>query len=407
MINKKVLYGLLTYLFFTYFLQLIAYNIGFYNGVWKTGNEFEWLVIDLIFLIIIFLALDLVKLHHVFLKTLKRLKFLTIIITYRRQIIYLTSIVGSLFLFTNLGNYRYDGVAVSEKLTITLALSIILKQFIYLFTFLHFHFKIARKKKFLENNEQFLIVFCQIITLTGVTSAIMLAITLMIFFIQLNRISVIKTLIIVGISPLIFLTGLYVKWSPESLDDFIIGVRKIELRPYLLYLTSRLSITYYSHMFLLDINHNIYNAAQNIQIILESFMFRLNIILQSVSNIERPDIVSINQLNYQQLANFTTNRTSGTSPGILPSFMYIFGNFWGLIFSAFYLNIILNLQLKNASRVISYTLISIVMFQSMYKSPMQILLIIDANFIGFICFLSGIIFINKKDFNYDNKWNNH
>lgn len=407
MLNKKVFNGLLTYLVFTYVLQSIAYNIGFYNGVWKTGNEFEWLVFDLILLIVIFVALDLLKFHNVFLEILKRLQFLTIIITYRRQIIYLTSIVGSLFLFDNLGNYRYDGMAISEKLTTTLALSIILKQFIYLYTFLHFHFKTARKKKFLENNEQFLIVFCQIITLTGVTSAIMLTITLIIFYIQLNRISIIKTLTIVGISPLIFLTGIYIKWSPESLNDFIIGVRKIELRPYLLYLTSRLSITYYSHMFLLDINYNIYNAIQNIQIILESFMFRLNLILQSVWYIERPDIVSINQLNYQQLATFTTNRTSGTSPGILPSFIYIFGKFWGLIFSAFYLNIILNLQLKNASRIISYTLISIVMFQSMYKSPMQILLIIDANFIGFICFLSGIIFINKKDFNYENKWNNH
>lgn len=406
MINKKVLHGLLTYLFFTYFLQLTAYNIGFYNGVWKTGNEFEWLIFDLIFLTIIFIALELLKFHNVFLEILKSLRYLTIIITYRRQIIYLTSIFGSLFLFSNLGNYRYDGVAVSEKLTATLALSIILKQFIYLYTFLHFHFKTTQNKHFLNANEKFLIVFCQVTTLTGVTSALILAVTLLVFFFQFNKISLIKTLAVAGISPLIFLTGMYIKWSPESFNDFILAIRKIEIRPYLLYLTSRLSITYYSHMFLLDLNQNIYNAAENITIILESFIFRLNLIFQSVLKIEKPDIVSINALNYQQLANFTTNETSGTSPGVIPSFMYIFGNFWGLLFSAFYLNVMLNLQLKNASNIISYTLISIMMFQSIYKSPMQILLFVDANFIGFICFLSAIIFTNNQDFNYKNKWNN-
>lgn len=105
--------------------------------------------------------------------------------------------------------------------------------------------------------------------------------------------------------------------------------------------------------------------------------------------------MSINQLKYKQLATFITDETSSTSPGIIPSLKYVFRNYWGLVFSSIYLNILLNLQLKKAVNIIPYALLSILMFQSMYKAPLQILLIIDGNFIGFLCFLAGNIFIHN------------
>lgn len=396
MIKKNVLIGLLVYFIFTYLLQLIGYLIGFYNGVWSTSDKFHLLFFDLVIIFFSFLFLELLGFGKILLTSLRKLNGLLYITKRKKSIIFLTFLSSLPFFILNLGNYRYTGTAISESVSITLTLPLVLKQILFLFVFLEFYHKLNLKDAFLGQLEKALIVCSQAFMITGVTSALILAVTLYVFYVNLNRIISLKQVLGAALIPFFFILGLYIKWSPPSLEEFIFSLQKMEAVPYVSYLISRFSTTYYAHMHLLNDDLSIYNNLQNLNIIFENLLFRLNILLQELFFVPKPEIASISQLNYQTLAMFTPNETSGSSPGIIPSFKYIFGNWLGTIFGTFYLNLILHLLLVNSKKPLAYVLIGILLFQGVFKAPMQILLIFDLNFIGFISFLIGIIYINQE-----------
>tara|TARA_B100001939_G_scaffold345735_1_gene363007 strand:+ start:12152 stop:13372 length:1221 start_codon:yes stop_codon:yes gene_type:complete len=396
LINKNILKGLFIYIAITYVIQLIGYLGGFYNEVWSTSDQFFLLAVDLFVIFILLLSLELFGFGREAFNILKKLKGILFLLKFKKSIVLLAFISGLLFYSLNLGNYRYTGTPISESFSWTLVLPLILKQFLYLFTFIEFYHKLNIKDSYLSQLEKAFIVFSQIFMITGVTSALTLAVTLLIFYMNFNRINILKLVLSFTLIPLFIIIGLYIKWSPSNYDEFIFSLENIELFPYVSYLVSRFSTTYYAHMHLLNQEMNIYNNIQNFSIILDNVLFRFNIILQKAFNIPKPEFASISQLNYESLAQFTTNDTSGSSPGIIPSFKYIFGNTFGSIFAAFYLNILLRSFLVNSKKPLAQLLIGILFFQSVFKAPMQVLLVFDLSFTGFICFLIAIIYINQE-----------
>lgn len=402
MISKNVFKGLLVYFLFTYAFQLIAYLLGFYNGVWSTSEKFHLLGADLTIIVISFLFLELLGFGKFVLTNIRKLTWLLCITKYKKIIIVLSLLSGLSFFLLNLGNYRYTGVSLSENISTALLLPIILKQFLYLFTLLEYYHKLNMdKSSFLSRTEKLMIILSQLFTVTGVTSALMLAITFIIFFIKLKGLGLLKIVIALILVPASLVLGLYVKWSPSSYNEFILSLNNIELKPYISYLVSRFSTTYYAHMHLINEDLNLYNNVQNLSIIFDNFFFRLNILLQKVFMVPKPDIASISQLNYETLALFQTNETSGSSPGIIPSFKYLFGNFWGNIFASFYLNGVIHSFLTSTRNPILGLLIGLLFFQSIFKAPFQILLIFDTNFIGFLCFLVAIIYMNCNNLSHN------
>src|SRR5581483_2674899 len=68
-----------------------------------------------------------------------------------------------------------------------------------------------------------------------------------------------------------------------------------------------------------------------------TFLFRLDLLLGGVMKIQKPEISSIAQLNYQLMAPGQIVERAGAAPGLLASFVYVFPFPFNVVLCAFYL----------------------------------------------------------------------
>ena len=95
---------------------------------------------------------------------------------------------------------------------------------------------------------------------------------------------------------------------------------------------------------------------------------------------------------------------SGTSPGIIVSFLYQFGSFLGLIFASSYVSYVFKLVDSAQKFSLLKLFVLIMFFQGVFKTPFQALLIFDTDFLSLIIFIyySKTVFIlNKYMFDKD------
>ena len=109
-----------------------------------------------------------------------------------------------------------------------------------------------------------------------------------------------------------FSAGYFVKWKSADINQFYQSLSQLDFN-YLKYIASRLSNTYYSHMnqFNLDLTFN--KAAENILMILNNTLFRIDKLIGGLFELSRPEFQSLNRLNYVYTANFVPNKVSGAS----------------------------------------------------------------------------------------------
>ena len=117
--------------------------------------------------------------------------------------------------------------------------------------------------------------------------------------------------------------------------------------------------------------------------------FRLDSILGGVFDISKPEINSINRLNYLYLYNDgIVDSRSGTSPGIIASFLYQFGSFFGIILASAYTSFVFKVSSINDIKFSILKVFALILFfQGIFKAPFQAFLIVDTNFLSLLLFL--------------------
>jgi len=385
------------YFLVTYFIQAIGFNLGCYNGVWNAYDNYLLVFTEVFFVYILSLFFYNNNILYLIFEYFSNFFFsiYKFIVRKRKLIIRLSLLFSALFFISGYGNYRYIGSA-SSSLSLVLIITIFLRTLMSILILSEFCFKKNENIRFftLSRIDKILIILSLIMSITGVTSAIFLAVSGFVLFLY-KKINIVLFFIITpGLLLIIISFGYYIKWGENF--EFLYFIEYIFDTKYLNYLVSRISVTFYGHTFLLEESQSIFNLVEILPIQIDNFFYRINYILGNVYDYEKPLFQSINRINYINLANFSIDNNSGVSPGIIPSFKYGFGWFFGLIFSSIYFSFVFKVLNKIGKPSFLFFLLNILFFQSIFKAPLQTLILIDNSTITLISYLIFISFIIRS-----------
>lgn len=388
------------YFLVTYFIQAIGFNLGYYNGVWSAYDNYLLVFTEVFFVYILSLFFYNNNILYLIFEYFSNFFFsiYKFIVRKRKLIIRLSLLFSALFFISGFGNYRYIGSA-SSSLSLVLIITIFLRTLMSILILSEFCFKKNENIRFftLSRIDKILIILSLIMSITGVTSAIFLAVSGFVLFLY-KKINIVLFFIITPVLLLIIISfGYYIKWGENF--EFLYFIEYIFDTKYLNYLISRLSITFYGHTFTLQESQSIFNLVEILPIQIDNFFYRINYILGNVYDYEKPIHQSINRINYLNLAEFTPDDTSGVSPGIIPSFKYGFGWLFGLIFSSIYFSFVFKVLNKIGKHSFLFLLINILFFQSIFKGPLQPIIIIDNSLFtlfSYLVFSSFVLHSHKK-----------
>ncbi len=396
MIRKTYIKYILAYLLITYVFQFLLFDFGFYNEVWNSSENYLYLftVLSIFFVFSVFFYFKNpfnVIFHILYLITKDLSKFL---FKNKSILISLCLLLSVLFFYDNSNSYRYLDKRLSDDVNYSLLLLAFLKSTIYAYTYIYFDLKFnGKNSKFFSIFDKIGILIVQGLSLTGVTSGIMFVFSFFIFFSYnpktkyfsfKNILKILPILIVLLIS---IILSYAIKWKLHVFDTYE-ALKNIDLTVYFNYLVSRLSISYYSLMNFVNLNLSLVDFFENSLITLNNLSFRLDSILGGVFNISKPEINSINRLNYLYLSNGIVDSRSGTSPGIIASFLYQFGSFFGIILASAYTSFVFKVSTINDIKFSILKVFALILFfQGVFKAPFQAFLILDTNFLGLLLFL--------------------
>lgn len=158
----------------------------------------------------------------------------------------------------------------------------------------------------------------------------------------------------------------------------------LNFETFFLYFIERISAHLHSLDFLIL---NQYEQEKNIFfIVLDSLQWRLLTILNFIGfsfEIQRPEFSGVSQYNFNIISTIIDYK-QGTSPGVLATFVYLFGPFFGIFFVLVYLIFIANVlkwifvfnAKKNFYSILSY-LIVLYLFQFFFQSPLDFINLFD------------------------------
>ena len=395
MIAKSYIKYILFYVFSTYIIQFIFYYFGFYNEIWKTSDNYFFLFLQLssffVFSLLFFFKNPISILFDGFYYSTRHLaKF---IIKYKSIIIFSCLILSIYFLVNNLNSYRYSNQRLSDSVNFPLLILLFFKSAIFAFIFIDFDLKKQYiNKDFLSLFQKTAIILLQLFTVTGLTSGLMLVLSIYLLFAfnpdKKNRsfLFFFKYLLVFLILCVLFIISYAVKWE-VSFQESISLIKELDLKNYLEYLVSRLSVSYYALMNYTNLNLNYIDYLENISITHRSLLFRFDSLIGGILDISKPAVNSINRLNYTLINNGYIDDRSGTSPGIIASFLYQFGSFLGLVLASSYVSYVFKLVDSVNKFSLLKLLVLIMFFQGVFKAPFQALLIFDTDFLSLIIFI--------------------
>lgn len=178
--------------------------------------------------------------------------------------------------------------------------------------------------------------------------------------------------------------SLYNKLS--GITDNVAGLENQFALNYFYYFVESLSVYYYSYLFTIDATPEILNHGVISPLVfpLHSLLFRADYVLGKNLAITRPAITSISQLNYQLLTKEEINVRTGSSPGLLGSFNYLFRFPFNILLCIAYLLFVSNLINVLFSRHSGYGTLSlaglVLLFpylQVFFQSPFDLVMVFD------------------------------
>jgi hypothetical protein len=179
------------------------------------------------------------------------------------------------------------------------------------------------------------------------------------------------------------------------------------------YLISAFSSHYYSFIYYAELNwvDRIDLAAAAINYPFESFLYRLNLLLNNFFDLSKPEYGSLSRFNYVILSNEDSiSGIQGSSPGLLASFQIVFPPILDVIFCAIYTTWIATLVNKIMANHVDDTLsfFGLLVFTQfilfLFQSPIDFLIIIDNSFIG-LTILISLAYISKTTSSIASKGN--
>ena len=269
------------YFLVTYFFQAIGFNLGYYNGVWKAYDNYLLVFTEVFFVYIFSLFFYNNNILYLIFEYFSNFFFsiYKFIVRKRKLIIRLSLLFSALFFISGYGNYRYIGSA-SSSFSLVLIGTIFLRMLISILILSEFCFKKNENIRFftLSRIDKILIILSLIMSITGVTSAIFLAVSGFVLFLY-KKINIVLFSIIIPVLLLIIISfGYYIKWGENF--EFLYFIEYIFDTKYLNYLISRLSITFYGHTFSLQESQSIFNLVEILPIQIDNFFYRINYILE-------------------------------------------------------------------------------------------------------------------------------
>ena len=197
-------------------------------------------------------------------------------------------------------------------------------------------------------------------------------------------------LLLFPILSLILFLGMSIKRNYSLLDPDINALIQsyFSVKWFLLYLVESFSPHLHSFNFVFfersDLNPN--NFQEAVKLPLESFWYRINLIMKNSGDlfgVRRPFYSGMSQYNFLQLTGNYSDLRQGTSPGVIGSFIYLFGKNIGffasvlyfLIISSFLDRLIIFSIDKKFSIIGSFLFLLIFVF--LFQSPLDLLNIID------------------------------
>lgn len=406
MIAKSFMQYIVFYVFLTYVIQFIFYYFGFYNEVWKTSENYFFLFSQLSsFFVLSFLFYyknPISILFDAFYYLTRHIgKF---IIKYKSIIIFSCFVLSIYFALNNLNAYRYSDQRLSDSINLPLLILSFFKSAIYAYIYIDFDLKKQNiNKNFLSLYQKIAIILLQLFSITGLTSGLMFVFSVyLLFAFNPNKknnffLFFFKYLSVFLVFSFLFIISYAIKWKVDFQESINI-IKELDLKNYLNYLVSRLSTSYYSLMNYTNLNLNYTNYLENLSITHRNLIFRFDSLIGGVLDVSKPAVNSINRLNYILINNGFIDDRSGTSPGIIASFLYQFGSFFGILLASSYTSYVFKLvDLVNKFSILKLFAL-IMFFQGVFKTPFQALLIFDTNFLSLIIF----IHYSKTVFSFNN-----
>ena len=406
MIAKSFIKYILFYVFLTYVIQFIFYYCGFYNEVWKTSENYFFLFLQLSGLFVLSLIFYYVNPISIvfdgfYYLTRHLAKF---VIKHKSIMIFSCLILSVYFALNNLNGYRYSGQRLSDNIDLPLLILSFCKSAIYAFVYIDFDLKKQHiNDNFLSLFQKIGIILLQLFSVSGLTSGLMLVFSIYLLFAfkpdKKNRFFlVLFKYVLLSLSLcILFIISYAVKWKVDFQESIII-IKELDFKNYLDYLVSRVSISYYALMNYTNLNLNYTDYLENLSITHRNLIFRFDSLIGGIFDVPKPAINSINRLNYTLINNVYIDDRSGTSPGIMASFLYQFGSVLGLLLASSYVSYVFKLVDSVKTFSLLNLLVLMLFFQGVFKTPFQALLIFDTNLLSLIIF----VYYSKTVFSFKN-----
>lgn len=418
-----------SFLFFTYIIQLFLYYfISDDPIIWRKSEPsvyfyFSLLLFYMFFYFITFNSFK--KKRFSFLeKILLRIslhlsKFIEVFWFKYRKIHVAFFFISSLLWFRQgLAGYRYDGVNIGDKLSVELVAGMLWKIFFYMDFWYHLTTEVigGKKKRY---KQKYLINISFLLILSGTTSAIYFLINFLYVYFPTNFIKTIsisikevltkkpyKLVKVTLIFSFVLSMLLYTYHAGEIIKtqrDMSFQERfknRESLNSIKLFFVQRLSTTLYAHTFLIEnLDYNIEDYYKNLNIAVDNFIYRVDVISGKMLNVDKPNLASINRLNYITIMNVEYDETSGASPGLIPGFLYIFPPWIAVLVSAWVLgilSILINLCIKDATFI--YSSITMFLCLDLFKAIVLALNPLSTAFFQVIFFLGLVGVLYKQNY---------
>lgn len=309
---------------------------------------------------------------------------------------------------SSLTTYRYEDVNISDNLSITLLLVVIYKFLFFLEIWKELVVLYLKGESVIKH--KYLILVSMILTLTGTTSVLMLVIISVVIVFpkavkmlaatKLTARKVLRFFLLVFILPWLLVYGFHVGVNIKNKENLTFeqrfsttkNVDRIKN-----FLIVRFSTTFYVHTVFseTDYSDNI-DHFENLTIPFQNALFRLNVLLGSPFDIDKPNYARVSQLNYKEMLLAQKDSRSGASTGLFPGFAYVFPYWLAIVVSIFYLAALVSLFDFISKPSWFLALASLLFLLEFFKSPVDLLNFVDPGFFKFLFFLATIAYIKKK-----------
>lgn len=333
--------------------------------------------------------------------------------------------IGYFFLGTN--SYRYGGTAISDQGGLFYVLIVRSIAFIYLLNFFR-RFVLHREKinisSFLCGNAHSIFL----ISTNGGTADLLIASFFLMITLLPQLLSVLLTnkktdyefgyrniakLSFFAFSPILFVFTLLIGESSKadtgyllSFDELLLELELETLGFFIIFLVDFLSTHLYSLLNYIEHGVQYHSNILIINEIYNNFLFRLNIILGEPFSMIKPEIASVNRLNYMELSLSPLSIHEGTSPGYLASFVIAFGKYLGFTFVILYsfflvktLATVLHSEFYKINLAGAFIICQSLLW--LFASPIDFLVIFDNSTVLLIFYLSFYFYC--KELNISNE----